>query len=59
MRETQQNAQLNHLQNPRMMGAQNQFAGVRGMRNGMMTQDMRAAALSKTMFVQLTHFACT
>jgi len=49
MRENQQNAQL--MRNPQMMpGGQNQFAGMRGMRNGMTPNDMRAT-MSKHMFV--------
>jgi hypothetical protein len=49
LRETQQNAQL--MRNPQMMAGQNQFAGMRQMRNGMAGNDMRAAALSKHMYV--------
>jgi hypothetical protein len=48
MRESQQNAQL--MRNPQMMPGQNQFAGMRQMRNGMTQNDMRAATLAK-MFV--------
>lgn len=51
MRENQQNAQL--MRGPQMMAGQNQFAGMRGMRNGMIANDMRAAALQKSMFVLL------
>jgi hypothetical protein len=49
LRENQQNAQL--MRNPQMMAGQNQFAGMRQMRNGMAGNDMRAAAMSKHMFV--------
>jgi hypothetical protein len=49
MRENQQNAQL--MRNPQMMSGQSQFANIRQMRNGMAGNDMRAAALSKHMFV--------
>jgi hypothetical protein len=48
MRENQQNAQL--MRNPQMMAGQNQFAGMRPMRSGM-SNDMRAAAMSKTLYV--------
>jgi hypothetical protein len=49
MRENQQNAQL--MRNPGMMAGQNQFPHMRQMRNGMGGNEMRAAALSKQMFV--------
>jgi hypothetical protein len=48
MRENQQNAQL--MRNPQMMPGQNQFAAMRGLRNGM-TNEMQRAAMSKHMFV--------
>ncbi len=49
MRETQQNAQL--MRGPQMIGGQNQFAGMRGVRNGMMPNDMRTANMQKSMSV--------
>ena len=49
MRESQQNAQL--MRNPQMMAGQNQFAAMRGLRNGMTPNEMQRAAMSKHMFV--------
>ena len=49
MRENQQNAQL--MRNPQMMPGQNQFAAMRGLRNGITQNDMQRAAISKHMFV--------
>ena len=49
LRESQQNAQL--MRNPQMMAGQSQFANMRQIRNGMAGNDMRAAALSKHMWV--------
>jgi hypothetical protein len=49
MRENHQNAQL--MRNPQMMSGQNQFAAMRGLRNGMAPNEMQRAAMTKQLFV--------